>query len=66
MFLCKIMSVTVIVVGNGGFNISNALIKAKVFTDVQFFVCDNDAERWRRILRTVAKVSFLIKPVGKI
>lgn len=42
------MSVTIISVGNGGFNIASDIIKAELFQDVRFIVCDtepNDLER---------------------
>lgn len=42
------MSVTIISVGNGGFNIASDIIKAGLFQDLNFIVCDtepNDLER---------------------
>ncbi|WP_305156573.1 hypothetical protein [uncultured Muribaculum sp.] len=39
------MSVTIISVGNGGFNVASDIIKAGIFPEHQFIVVDTDKEQ---------------------
>lgn len=42
------MSVTIISVGNGGFNLATDLIKANIFPGAKLFVCDTDEEQLKK------------------
>lgn len=42
------MSVTIISVGNGGYNLATDLIKANIFPEAKLFVCDTDEQQLKQ------------------
>ncbi len=58
------MSVTIISVGNGGFNVATDIIKAGIFPEHQFIVVDTDKEQLEKNAEKADK-SILFKKFGR-
>ena len=58
------MSVTIISVGNGGFNIASDIIKAGIFPEHQFIVVDTDKEQLEKNAEYAGK-SILFEKFGR-
>ena len=58
------MNITLISVGNGGYNLASDLIKANVFPGAQFIVCDTDASLLEKNRATASK-SFLLEKTNR-
>ncbi len=55
------MSVTIISVGNGGYNLATALIKSNIFPDAKLFVCDTDEQQLKQNSEDADKTFLLDK-----
>lgn len=58
------MNITLISVGNGGYNVASNLIKANFFPGAQFIVCDTDASLLEKNGTTASK-SFLLEKTNR-
>ena len=59
------MSVTIISVGNGGYNLATDLIKANIFPDAKLFVCDTDGEQLKKNSED-ADQTFLLDKIDSV
>ena len=59
------MSVTIISVGNGGFNLATDLIKANIFPDAKLFVCDTDEQQLKQNSED-ADQTFLLDKIDSV
>lgn len=60
------MSVTIIAVGNGGFNLASDIRNANIFTNAQFLVCTADERRFKNNTDNVIPDFPLEKYSGKV
>ncbi len=57
------MAITIIAVGNGGYNIATDLRNAGIFSDAKFFVCGTSEKDLEKISESVDK-TFLLKRIS--
>lgn len=60
------MKTTIIAVGNGGYNLASDIIKANIFPDSKFIVCDTEEKSLERNKTNADKIFLLDKFRGKV
>lgn len=60
------MCVTIIAVGNGGYNIATDIIKEGPFQDIQFIVCDTEADDLNKHSQNACKSYLLERIQGEV
>lgn len=60
------MKTTIIAVGNGGYNLASDIIKANIFPDSNFIVCDTEEKSLERNKTNADKTFLLEKFRGKV